>query len=529
MKWEGVAVMLLGASFFVGIWYALPMVNTITDVWAFGGGVLRALEAHSLFPGGDVSYGTLSFYQNYVLMVLALVVGFLFVGFDVEVLKTILVLNPSYSLLVPRLASALTSIAFLVIVYRFLRTQVTDAWWRFALLVLVFGNVLTALLVRSGKMWILSIMLATTSFIYLYRTLIEERQRGIPGRLALISVVTAFLATANFPFAVVFLITIPIIFVMYPKTMASLSRQAGIVAVGVTVFLGITLLNFDNTVTLIWDYAAPLLGTSAVVAAGALPQLSFLGALWVNLLQAGDALVLLLLALGAVLLTKIRDKTLAYLALIYMVVYILAASLVFRSDQGLALNIRHIFPICFLLLFLIVAYGAPLRRVSVIFLSIGLAVYVYTIVLLSIPTTYNAASDFITERYGDKEVIIYESIFELTLPTNKASFELYDVKHCGSTCQHRLAQDIDIPFRPIVVTSETNADSLQKLPPDLVVVERATLGCTPVARFGSPVPDDEVFDIDINLGRMLLPSFYRLHQLGKNIYIYEPASCPNAQ
>ena len=48
---------------------------------------------------------------------------------------------------------------------------------------------------------------------------------------------------------------------------------------------------------------------------------------------------------------------------------------------------------------------------------------------------------------------------------------------------------------------------------------------TPLARFGNDVSDSEVFDIDINLGRMLLPSFYRLERLGKNIYIYDGKSC----
>ena len=53
---EDTAVALFGATFFVGVWYALPMVNTITDVWAFGGGVLRAMEAHTLLPGSGVDY-----------------------------------------------------------------------------------------------------------------------------------------------------------------------------------------------------------------------------------------------------------------------------------------------------------------------------------------------------------------------------------------------------------------------------------------------------------------------------------------
>jgi hypothetical protein len=59
----------------------------------------------------------------------------------------------------------------------------------------------------------------------------------------------------------------------------------------------------------------------------------------------------------------------------------------------------------------------------------------------------------------------------------------------------------------------------------LVILERSLTGCTPIARFGNNVPDNEVFDIDINLGRMLMSSFYKLNQLGKNVYIYDAATC----
>src|SRR3989338_705949 len=126
---EDAAVLFFGASFFIGIWYALPMVNTITDVWPFGGGVLRAMEAHTLLPGYGVDYGTLSFYQNYLAMAVALGVGFVLSGFDFEALKTVLILNPSYSLLVPRLVSALTAAVLLLFVHRFLKAHVHSALW----------------------------------------------------------------------------------------------------------------------------------------------------------------------------------------------------------------------------------------------------------------------------------------------------------------------------------------------------------------------------------------------------------------
>lgn len=527
MDMEGAAVVLLGASFFVGVWYAIPMVNTVTDVWAFSGGVLRAMEAHTLLPGGDVPYGTISFYQNYVLMAVALVFGFIFTGFDIEAVKTVLILNPSYGLLVPRVASALTAMVLLWVVYRFLKSHVDSLWWRLALLILVFGNVLTALLVRSGKMWMLSITLGVVSFIYLHRALTEERGKGAPGRLSAISVVTAFLATANFPFAAVFLINIPIIFLSFSRTAHSLKRLFLMVVGSGALFLGIIALNAQNTIQLVWSPLTQLFNPLVESVLDAEHRLTFFSAFLVNARQAVEAFPLLLLALIPVLRMRFRDTTLALLALLYGVVYIIAVSVLFRADHGLALNVRHVFPLGFFLLFLIVAYGSPARRVAIAFFSVGLLIYAYTVVLLSVPATYNVASDFITSRYGDKEIRIDEHIFELTLPMNKASYALFADKHCGSTCQYRQTLDTDIAFRPLVVTGETDPAVLDTLPPPtLAVVEHAIPDCAPLARFGNDVPDNEIFDIDINLGRMLMPSFYTLRQLGKNIYVYDIASCP---
>ena len=525
---EDTTVILFGASFFIGVWYALPMVNTITDVWPFGGGVLRAMEAHTLLPGYGVDYGTLSFYQNYLAMAVALGLGFVLSGFDFEALKTVLILNPSYSLLVPRLVSALTAAVLLLFVHRFLKAHVHSAWWRLTLLMLAFGNVLTALLTRSGKMWMLSIGLGVVSFVYLYRALTEETKTGSPGRLSAISVFTAFLATANFPFAAVFLINIPVIFLFFPRTYDSLKRLGLAVATGGALLLGVFALNASNTIAQLSGFILPLFGIG-VESAGAAVRLSPFESFIVNGRQALEAFPLLLLALIPALRSGIRDKTLAHLSLLYLAVYIVAVSVVFRTDQGLALNVRHIFPLAFFLVFMLAAFEPPRRAVSAAFLGIGFCIYVYAMVLLSVPATYNSAYEYVVATYGTYDIRIDERIFELTLPMNKASYGLFIPASCGSACKYTLAARDDIAFRPLVVTDLSDEAMVATLPPpDVIVVERAIAGCTPLARFGNNVPDDEVFDIDINLGRMLMPSFYRLRQLGKNIYIYDGKTCANA-
>jgi hypothetical protein len=528
---EDVVVAAFGATFFIGVWYAIPMVNTITDVWGFGGGVLRAMEAHTILPAvGDAPYGTISFFQNYLAMIIALLFGFVFMGFDIEALKTFLILNPSYSLIPSRIVSALTAAALFVVVYRFLKLHVASMWWRVSLLILVFGNPLTALLVRSGKMWMLSIAFGVVSFIYLYRSLREEQQMGVPGRLAFISILTAFLATANFPFAGVFLVNIPIILWLFPKTAASLYKLTYMVLGSGALFLGIVALNFQNTFNLVKEFTVSALQPTTKAVVDSKPTLSFVEAFWVNFRQAVESFPLLLMALlfVAIVVAKlhVRDKVLVYLAVTYSLVWIVMASVLFRADHGLALNVRHVFPLCFFLMFFIVAFSEPSRRVATVFGFVGVAVYAHTVILLSVPTTYNNAYDFVVAEYGDKEILIDERVFEFSLPMNRSSYELYREDSCGSACTYGRILDAASTFTPIVVTDLTDRSKLRALPPpDLVILEQNIPGCTPIARFGNNVPDNEVFDIDINLGRMLMPSFYKLHQLGNNIYIYDAQNC----
>lgn len=523
---EDFVVAVFGLSFLIGVWYAFPMVNTITDVWAFGGGVLRAIEAHTLLPGYGVAYGTLSFYQNYVAMLVALVVGYVAVGFDAETLKTLLILNPSWSLLVPRIVSALTSVVLLVVVYRFLKTHVQAVEWRLALLMLTFGSVLITLLVRSGKMWMLSLLLMMVSFIYLYLAVTYERKKGQLGWYSFTSIITAFLAAANFLFAGLFLVNIPILLFTFWRTPAVWRRLTAMVVLGAIVFLGFFALNAGNIVEQASGFVMQFFN-GASPAASVHASLTVFESFAVNTRQAVEAFPLLLLALAAAVCAGIRNKTLFALAALYAALYLIAVSVVFRADDGLSLNVRHSAPLGFFLLFLVAACNPPIRAVSRGFLLLGTAVYVYTLVLLSVPTTYNAAYDFIEERYGEQNIIIDERIFELTLPMNKASYALFATSSCGSTCAHMRTLPNDISFKPLIITSDTDpASLLYPEASDLWVTEQERGACKELAHFGSG--QQEVFDIDINLGRMLMPEYYSLSQLGKNVYIYDVALCQDA-
>lgn len=525
MTTEEGLIALFGASFFLGVWYALPMVNTVTDVWAFGGGVLRAMEQHSFLPGEGVAYGTLSFYQNYVAMTVALVAALPFFGFNVALLKTALVLNPAYTLLVPRVVSALTAVLFLGIVYRFLKREVESTWWRAALLILTFGNTLAAMLVRTGKMWILSTTLGVVSFIYLYRAVTEEVPRGELGRHAVVSVLSAFLAAANFAFAAIFLINVPILWFFVPKTRAIVVRLTTIVAGGVSLFTIVFLVNAKNVIGQMSAFVLQFFGSS-VGTVHNIAALSVGEAFMVKAQHLVEAFPLLLIALVVVLGAGLRNRLLAGLSLLYIVMYMLAVSVVFRVDDAIALNVRHIFPVGFFLAFLLAAYRPPPRAVAQALLAVGLIGYAYTVLLFSVPTTYNQALNYVTEQYGATDIRIDESVFELTLPMNKKSYQLHGTSSCGSACAHTLKLPGDIMFRPVVVTHDADPRLVAAIPPaDLFITSSAIEGCVSLARFGNAVPDAAVFDADINLGRMMMPEFYKLRRLGKNLYLYDAREC----
>ena len=152
-----------------------------------------------------------------------------------------------------------------------------------------------------------------------------------------------------------------------------------------TIFLGVVALNFQNTVVLVSDFITPLFSPSVETIVGDTHRLSFIDAFLVNGRHFIEAFPLLLLALVFVAIlmvgSRVRDKTLAYLAFTYGLVYITMASVLFRTDHGLSLNVRHIFPLIFFLLFFIVAYRAPSRAVSIVFIFIGLPMYIYAMVL----------------------------------------------------------------------------------------------------------------------------------------------------
>src|SRR3989344_7331705 len=146
---------------FVGIWHALPMLNVILDEQYFVGGVLRAIEVKSLLPlASEVPYGTITFYLNYLLQIPFLLALFAWKGFSIVALKTYLVLNPEIAYLVPRFLSAILASLVAILYDRFLRSEGLPLLHRFAVLSVIFCTVIGAATLHTGKMWVLSTILA---------------------------------------------------------------------------------------------------------------------------------------------------------------------------------------------------------------------------------------------------------------------------------------------------------------------------------------------------------------------------------
>src|SRR6185369_15890477 len=142
---ERLVLALFVVGSFIGIWHALPMTNVVADEQYFVGGVLRALEAHSVLPlWGDVPYGTITFYLNYLLEIPLLTVLFAFKGFHLSGLMNFLVLHPWVNYLVPRFVSAVVLSIFLWFVNRFLREEGVELPVRIAAFATLFCTIISS-------------------------------------------------------------------------------------------------------------------------------------------------------------------------------------------------------------------------------------------------------------------------------------------------------------------------------------------------------------------------------------------------
>jgi len=507
-------------STFVGVWYALPMLNIIKDTSGFSGGVLRSIEAHSLLPN-VLDYGTVTFYICYAVIAVFLALALPFYHFSVEAMKSGLLEHPEYIYAISRAVSASGVAILLLYVYRFLKEEVENPLYRLAIITSVFGNILVAALTRSGKVWVLSTVFGTAAVIVCLRSLRNEQ---LPGKKAALSLFLVALAAANFILTALYGIVL-FIFAYFYRRPGEWKKLAMYALGAALIFIGITALDYQNLynlVVVIFTGYHPLLTSQAT----AHVQLSFFPSLGIHFVQLLEIYPLVLLLILFALWRGIAHKRLLWVGIIVAVVYFLIISFVGNWYSDTATYMRYLYPLGFLFIPILAALKPPPRSVTIAAIALNTIIYLYTIILLSIPATYNLAANAIIDTYGSSNAIFENHIFELDLPMNKQSYALLDSQNCATKCQNALAATVDIPFKPIVETiySTSSTEAL----PRLVIVETPLTYCGKVLlSVPGGTPTQHYIDIEYGLGTYLDPSFYTLHALGKHIFVYDRSACPS--
>jgi SAM-dependent methyltransferase len=524
---EKAVLYLLGLSLFIGIWYALPMLSAIGDEF-FVGSVLRAMEHHTIIPAvGDVLYGTITYFLNYILIGIALVFALPFFRFDVAALKMFLLQSPEYAYIIPRLLNACLALAMLLIFNRFFKKVINDAKARLFLLVLLFTNMITTVIFHTGKMWVLSTLLVIVSFMYLYDALekgADDARRA--DRSIFFTILFSFLALANFPLSMYSLINLPILLYFFRKDRQSCLVIGKSFLIGVLVFFLVTAMNFESIKAQVLSVPDDLhtFGIATRFDAVA-PFKSMISNFYKLLLLFPLTLITLLASFG----NNIRNKKLFVLSLIYFFVYFVMISLVANGAYlGITDKLRYLLHLGFFLTLIIASFDLHFNKLMYVIGGISLVYYIFTIFLLSVPTTYNQASAWIKQTYGDQDVVIVnKAVVYLELPKNKESYAIMKEEYCSTKCLNIIKYDLNSDFKPLTIDEKSLATiNVMELARDrdLYIIESAATSSKEmqlVEFFGNRIDDALYYSVDSNMGNYLDLNYFKIKNLGNNIYIYK--------
>ena len=521
---EGWFVLLLSLSSFIGVWYALPALDVIRDTSGFSGGVLRAMEAHSVIPLADeLPYGVVTFYLCYATIAAFLALSFPFFHFSAGALKLFLLDHPEVVYAIARATSAAAVAAAVVYAHRFLRREVTDAWYRSAILMVVFGDILVTAVSRSGKVWVVSSILGFIAVLLCYESVRDDAGQGkVPGKTALMSLLAVSLAAANFVLFSLYAVVFPLLLIGF-RTVPHAAKKLFVYAIlaGV-VGAAFVAINFQNTIGL---FEVIFTGYHPLGASASSLRPSFGASLVFHFVQmlAVYPMVVAFALIAAI--RGVRGKMLFWISAAMLLVYFLGISYIANWYGSIYNFLRYLYPLGFLFLPLLASLRAPRKAVSIVFFALALAVYIYTIAMMALPTTYTIAADQIAARWGNANVVIDNRVFELALPMNKGSYALLHPLNCASKCESALSSAGDITFKPTVVTVYSY-DATSSAPH--IIVEDA-----PVASCGTPLftaPDGatnaDYFDMEQGIGAYLDPAYFSGSPLGKHLFVYDESACP---
>ena len=519
---------------FVGIWHALPLLTVIFDEQYFVGGVLRAIEARSGVPlPGDVPYGTITFYLNYALQIPFLLILFVWKGFSLVSLKIYLVLHPETSYFVPRFLSAVIMSIFAIGYDRYLRSEGLALVQRFAVLSVIFCTVISTATLHTGKMWVLSTVLSSASALYTYiafRNHSEGRPEPKYGPIFW-AIACAFVSLANFPLSLIFLINIPIFLYLFRHDAVRLRAIVRATSIGAGVLLAAVAANWQNYYAEVTRHISETLGAH-IQLSGESAQVthSYVTSFFVHAEQLIVAFPLVIAVVVIALVThSVRDKLLFRLAIGYSCMYFIAIAIIKPDLIDVGNMLHYLYPLAFFFSGMLAAIDyKKMRHVLWGFCGLQVVVFVYTLYLLSVPTTYNQAAVYIEENFVNEHALFINEIVELSLPLNKETSSLLGDWVCGSKCQYWRSSSEDSDFKPLVITpfqgktGKVDLSSYSRV--FLITGAHPVEMCAtdePIVTFQSGYSDASFVSIQDNLGNYLSADFWRLHRLGKNIRIYE--------
>lgn len=519
---EKIIIAVVCLSFFIGTWHALPMLNVVGDEMYYVGGVLRAMENHTIVPfADDVPYGTLTYLLSYVVSAFSITGMLAFFSFSIASLKLFLIQSPSIMYFILRLVSACLAIVMLVFVNKILKREFEDYRIRVVLLILLFTNIIVTTILHTGKMWVLSTLLVIVSFYYLYRSIennvLDNEKNELNGNI-LKSFLFSFLALSNFPLNIYSLVCIPILLYFFWGEKNIIKRIVLYTLVGGLMYGLITLFNFEgikNQIISIFVVYHPITGDIS-------NNLNFLASLKVYILK---LIVLFPLIFGLLLISiksGVKNKKLFILSSTYFLAYFIFIVVVANWTSDVRSYLRYLFPIGFFLILIISSFNLKFRRVFYLFAFVSIYYGCYTLYLLSVPTTYNQAYNWVGDNLYNQDVIIINEISYLQLIKNKQS-SLYTMdSFCSSKCRNIIASDLNNDFKPMVIDPISKDFDFSKIKKDIYFIKENMVNDQSLQLVKSFTNSSEVYhSVDYNMGSYFDIDYLKLKNLGKNHYIYK--------
>ena len=520
INFEKIVFVFLGLTFFIGTWHAFPMLNIINDEMYFVGGVLRAMENHTIIPAlNDVPYGTLSYLLSYVISMGTLAVLLPFFKFSFVVLKIFLVQNPWVMYFSLRLLSAFLSLILLFFVNKIVKKEFEDVKVRMFLLVLLFTNMITTLILHTGKVWVLATLLSVISFYYLYKVVATQVVGYDSAKKNIFWCITfSFLAVADFPLNALCLLSIPVLFVFFWKDKKMLLKIVKYILFGIFLYLVITLLNFYS----IWNQVVSIFVAYRPTKENLLENISLFQSLLIYTERLICLFPLLILTLFVVGRNRIKNINLFRISSLYFFTYFILITVVANWGAQIELSLRYLFPLGFFLVFIIASFDIQYKKFFTVIAVISIIFQIYTLYYLSIPTTYNNAYTWVITSLSKSDITIVNDVSGLQLIKNKKSGVLNREGFCASKCLNIIAFDLNRDFVPLVLDKDSSVFDITKIKGEvyyIVTSSSPTNGFILVKSFVNPSVKNHT--VDYNMGNYFDSSFFKIKNLGENIYVYK--------